>query len=212
MGTIRVITLDREYGCGGHAIAARLAERLGWKLWDEELCREVARRANCDLAAVQAREERRDPLYYRLFRAFLRGSLEPSVNRDRLSMIVDAETISKLSEQLVRAAADEGNCVIVGRGSQYFLHDRDDTYHVFLYAPYEEKIRRERETGRGAAEARRLVDTTDRDRAAFIRHYLKRRWPNRQLYHLMVNSKVGDEAVVETILRAVDARAGTPAR
>lgn len=200
---IRVVTLDREYGCGGPAIAAKLAARLGWTLWDERLSREVARRADCNPAAVQAREERQDPLYYRLLMPFLRGSFEASVQR---LTWVDAERIAALSEQLVREAASKGDCVIVGRGAQYFLQDRRDAYHVFVFAPYDEKIRRERAAGRSAAQATRLVAATDRDRAAFIGRYLGKKWPNLHLYHLMVNSTVGDEAVVETIVDAIAVR------
>ena len=50
-------------------------------------------------------------------------------------------------------AAGEGNCVIVGRGSAYYLHDRPDTFHVFVYAPFEEKVRRLQQTGKSEQEA-----------------------------------------------------------
>ena len=73
---IRIVAVEREYGCGGSEIAKRLAELLGWKLWDHQLTEEIARLANCSKAAVEQREERTDPLYYRLFKSFLRGSYE----------------------------------------------------------------------------------------------------------------------------------------
>jgi len=76
--------------------------------------------------------------------------------------------------------------------------------YVFFYAQWEEKIRRERASGKTALQARRLVDTVDRERAAFIKRYLAKQWPNHSLYQLMVNSKIGDEAVMETIRGAVD--------
>jgi cytidylate kinase len=202
---IRVVTLDREYACGGSAIAAKLAARLDWSLWDERLSREIAQRADCDLAAVQAREERRDPLYYRLLKSFLRGSFEASLQTNRLRL-VDADRIAAITEQLVCDVATEGRCVIVGRGAQYFLQDREDTYHVFLYAPYEHKLRREQAAGRSAAHAAQLLAATDRDRAAFIRAYFGKPWPTRARYDLMVNSKAGDDAAVETILAAIDVR------
>jgi cytidylate kinase len=208
---IRVVTVGREYACGGSAIAAKLATRLGWKLWDEQLSHEIAQRADCDLAAVRAREERRDPLYYRLLKSFLRGSFEASLQTNRLRLL-DADRIAAITEQLVREAAAEGQCVIVGRGAQYFLQDREDTYHVFVYAPYEYKLRREQEAGRSAAHAAQLLAATDRDRAAFIRAYFGKPWPTRVRYDLMVNSKAGDEAAVETILAAIDVRQRMQAR
>ena len=77
---IKIITIEREYGCGGGEIAQLVAKRLKWKLWDQLLTEEVARLANCPKAVVEGREERTDPLYYRLFKSFLRGSYEGSIN------------------------------------------------------------------------------------------------------------------------------------
>src|SRR5579863_3126853 len=84
---IKIITIDREYGSGAKEIAAKVAARLGWKLWDELLTAEIARMMGCDCPAVEEREERRDPLRYRLFRAFLRGSFEGTLNAQRVKMV-----------------------------------------------------------------------------------------------------------------------------
>jgi cytidylate kinase len=200
---IRVITVEREYASGGPVIAKKLADHLGWKLWDQMLTREIARLADCSLAAVAEREERKDPLYYRLFKSFLRGSFEASLHVNRLKLL-DADRILTITRKVVQEAAAAANGVIVGRGSQYFLQERQDTYHVFIYAPYAEKIRREQQQGRSEPQARHLVETVDQERAAFIKKYFSKKWPNHSLYHLMVNSKIGDGAVVETIVRAIE--------
>jgi cytidylate kinase len=201
---IKIVTIEREYGCGGAEIAQRLAEHLGWKLWDHVLTEEIARLANCSKAAVEQREERNDPLYYRLFKSFLRGSYEGSINAHKLQL-VDSENILKLTEKVVRHAAEKGNCVIVGRGSQHFLMNRDDTVRIFLYAPREEKVRRLLSRGKTEQEAQDLVDTVDQERADYIGKYFKVEWPNRSLYHAMINTAIGDQTVVRTILSVVEA-------
>jgi cytidylate kinase len=207
---IKIITIDREYGSGAKEIAAALATRLGWKLWDESLTGEIARITGCDRPAIEEREEHRDALHYRLFRAFMRGSFEGTVNAQRVK-VVDADRIREAAERVVRAAAKEGNCVIVGRGSDYYLRSNSDTFRVFIYAPFEEKIRRLRAMGKSEEEAHVLAETVDQDRAAYIRHYFRLRWPFRQIYDLMINSSLGDRAVVQTILGAVGAvDASTP--
>src|SRR5580704_1932312 len=157
---IRIITIEREYGCGAGEIAERLAKRLGWKLWDHLLTEEIARLANCPKSVVQEREERTDPLYYRLFKSFLRGSYEGSQNAHKLNL-VDSETILKLTERVVLHAAQTGNSVIVGRGSQHFLRDRADTLRIFLYAGKEEKVARLMARGKANDEAETLVDSVD---------------------------------------------------
>ena len=207
---IKIVTIEREYGCGGGEIAQRLAEHLGWKLWDHLLTEEIARLANCSRAAVEQREERTDPLYYRLFKSFLRGSYEGSINAHKLNL-VDSENILKMTERVVQHAASKGDSVIVGRGSQLFLKDRPDTLRVFLYAPRENKVRRLLSRGKSEKEAWELVDTVDRERAGFIEKYFHVAWPDRALYHVMINTAAGDETVVQSILdfmKAFDSKSG----
>ena len=201
---IKVLTIDREYGSGAAEIAQKLADRLGWKLWDQSLTDEIARRLECPKLHVERQEERRDPLHYRIFKAFLRGSYEGSQITPQMK-VADAESIRQVSEQVVRKAAGEGNCVIVGRGSAYYLRDQPDSFHVFIYAPFEEKVRRLQQTGKSEQEATELVETVDRGRADFIRQNFGIQFPCRHFFHLMVNSTMGDEAVVQTVLDAMSA-------
>lgn len=196
---IKIISVEREYGCGGGDIARLLAERLGWKLWDQILTEEIARLANCPKSVVEVREERNDPLYYRLFKSFLRGSYEGSINAPKLKL-VDSESILRITQKVVLRAASDGKCVIVGRGSQHFLKDRQDTLRVFVYAPREDKVRRLIERGKSEREAEELVDSVDRDRVDFVQRYFHVEWPTRFLYHIMLNTSIGDETVVTAII------------
>jgi len=203
---IKIITIEREYGCGGAEIAERIADRLGWKLWDQLLTSEIARLSNCDQAEVKCREERVDPLYYRLFKSIMRGSFEGSLNVHRLKLL-DADSILRITERVVQTAASTGNCVIVGRGSQHFLRNRNDVLRVFLYAPKAEKIRRLTAESMSNTEVEELVDTVDNERAEFIEKYFHREWPSRSIYYAMLNTAVGDEIVMDAILnlkRAVE--------
>jgi shikimate kinase len=205
---IKIVTIEREYGSGGGEIAQLLSKQLGWKLWDQLLTEEIARRAECPKAIVEGREERTDPLYYRLFKSFLRGSYEGSLNAHKLK-VVDSECILKFTEIVVQEAAKTGNSVIVGRGSQHFLRNRKDTLRVFLYAPREDKVRRLLTRGKSENEAEQLVDTVDKERIDFIQKYFGVEWPDRAVYHTMINTTIGDEAVVHMILdfmKTFDAR------
>jgi hypothetical protein len=199
---VNIVTIEREYGCGGGDIAKLVANRLGWKLWDQRLTEEIARLANCPKAVVEAREERNDPLYYRLFKSFLRGSYEGSINAPKLNL-VDSETILKTTRRVVEHAAEKGNCVIVGRGSQQFLKNRPNTLRIFLYAPREDKVRRLLGRGKSEKDAEELVDTVDRERADFIQKYFNSEWPDRPIYHGMLNTVIGDECVANMILSLV---------
>src|ERR1700675_3496556 len=210
VGTLmmKIVTVEREYGSGGGEIAKLLATQLGWKLWDQLLTEEIARLANCPKAVVEVREERTDPLYYRLFKSFLRGSYEGRQNAHKLN-VVDSESILNITEAVVQHAAKKGNAVIVGRGSQHFLRDRSDTLRVFLYAPRENKVRRLLARGKSDTEAQQRVYTVDHERADFIQSYFRVEWRDRAVYHGMINTAIGDEAVVHMILdlmKTVDAK------
>src|SRR6202167_111217 len=199
---IRVITIEREYGSGGADIAKRVASRLGWKLWDQLLTNEIARQMDCDNRVVEEHEEKRDPLLYRLFKAFMRGSFEGSLNAPRLKM-ADTECIREVTERVVKDTAEGGKCVIVGRGSAYYLQSRRDAFHVFVYAPFDAKVRRLQSGGKSQSEAVHLAETVDRDRAAFIKQYFGVEWPDRHRFHLMINSSIGEETAVETIFDSI---------
>jgi len=201
---IKILTIEREYGSGAADVARKLADRLGWKLWDQLLTDEIARHMKCDPVEIEKHGERIDPLYYRLLKSFLRGSFEGNLNVPEMQM-ADAEGIRKVAEQLVMAAANEGNAVIVGRGSAYYLRDRPDSFHVFLYAPVEERVRRLQQAGKTQKEAIQLAETVDRDRADFIKRYFGIEWPARHFFHLMINSAIGDTAAVQIVLEALSA-------
>ena len=196
----RIITVEREYGCGGGEIACELSKRLGWKLMDHALTEEIAKLAEVDCEAVERCEERVDGAFRRLAKIFLRGSYERNI--DSKSAPFDADRMVEVGQRVMEDAARTGDCVIVGRGAPYFLRQLPDTFHIFLYAPRAEKIRRLRESGRipKNVNIEEMVDTVDRDRITFVKHYFGADWPTRSLYHMMINTAIGNENVLSTIL------------
>jgi cytidylate kinase len=113
-------------------------------------------------------------------------------------------------EKITAKISEEGNAVVVGRGAPYFLRERPDAFHIFLYAPRAEKIRRLRQDGSTESEAEDLVDSVDRERIAYVKHYFDADWPTRSLYHVMINTAVGNESVIETILNTMHLVEGRP--
>jgi cytidylate kinase len=200
---IRAVAIEREFGCGGSEIAAKLAELLGWKLWDRELTQEIARLTNSTPQAVEQREWKNDPAVYRVFKSFLRGAFEGGLPPTHRLELLDARRIAAVSELAVNRALSGGPCVIVGRGSQYFLRNREDVFRAFLYASRTFKIHRLITAGTPQEKAIADVDTIDRDRAAFVKRYLNLNWPERHLYDAMLNTETGGSFVAETLAHCV---------
>src|SRR5579862_8539584 len=204
----RVITIEREYGSGGGAIAAKLADRLGWKLWDHLLTEEIARLANVDCSAVMRCDERMDSPLHRLSKVFWRGSYERSSPLG--SQVFDTDRMMSMMQEIMNRIARDGDAVIVGRGAPYFLRENPDAFHVFMFAPRVEKIRRLVADGHPTRECEELVDSVDRERIAYVKHYFNADWPTRSLYHLMLNTAVGDNLVLKTVLDTMHLVEGGP--
>jgi cytidylate kinase len=200
---VNAITIEREFGCGASEIASLVASRLGWSLWDERLTQEIARLTESTPEAVERREWRTDPLVYRLFQDFLRGGFEGGLPPTNRLHFLDARRIAAVSETAVKTALSSGPSVIVGRGSQFFLRNRKDVFHVFLYASRDYKIHRLISRGETQDKAIELIDTTDKARAAFVRQYLGLKWPEPHLYHAMFNTEMGESRAATMLVECV---------
>jgi len=201
----RVVTVAREYGSGGGRIAQLLAGRLGWKLLDRCLVEKIAETARIEPQVAEKFDERPDPWVDRLAEVFwkspgLRGYIgSPVPGR------FDADVAAHLTHQIIEEAAEIGDCVIVGRGSQCVLQQREDAFHVFIYAPRSEKLARllERDPRLSKAEAEKKLAAEDATRAAYVRVHFGEDWQNRHLYHLMISSDLGEKEAVSIILAAL---------
>lgn len=196
-----IVTIEREYGAGGSVVADQLARHFGWKLLDQELTARIAAEACVDQSVVAGCDECVDGPLRRLAKVFWRGSYERMLPM-RDDRPFDADCMVDMATKIIGEAAEEGHCVIVGRGAPYILRNRRDTFHVFLYAPRDFKIDR-LSRRMSEKEATELVDTIDRERAEFIKRYFNKEWPCRSLYHMMINTSHGIDLAVENILGAM---------
>jgi cytidylate kinase len=195
----QILLIDREFGSGGSTIAEILAKRLNWKLFDDELSQEIAKLAKIPVEVCRKREERKDPFLHRLVHLIWRGSFDRNLPSPDMA-VLDTDRLVSIIKQVITKAADNRPCVIVGRGAPYFLRERTDIFSVFLYASRELKYRRVLKRIGDEKEAIELVDTQDEDRKKFVKHYFGHDWPDRQLFHVMLNTAVGDNITADTIL------------
>jgi len=199
----RIVTVAREYGSGGGGIAQLLADHLAWKLLDRWLVEKIAEHARIDPKLAEQYDERPDPWINRIVLSLWHGGLMRGAMAGPMPELFDADAIASLSRQVIEEAAAIGNCVIVGRASQCILQQRSDAFHVFVYAPRVERLRRIRSRHASKAEAELALEARDQERAALIRRYYNQDWANRHLYDMMISSKLGDERVLASILNAM---------
>jgi hypothetical protein len=207
---IRVITVEREYGSRGGEFAHDLAERLGWRLLDSELVNVAARRAGVSPELASKFDERLDPWYYRYGKVFWHDTAYQmtGISDDQ---VFDSERMLALIKDEIMSAANDGNCVLVGRGSACALACHPGCFHVFVYAT--SKAKREWFTKmfpKQAENADQALAAFDKRRAAVIRKFYQQEWCSRTLYHLLLNSAMGIDAMIASVQAAAGLEVSVP--
>lgn len=202
-----ILTLSRLYGSGGSEVAALVAKNLGWSLLDNAVVDAVAARMGLSVAEVRDREERVPSLVERLTSAMAMGSQEWASPMLAAKRPTDEQLI-EVTRHIIEEAIVRGPVVVVGRGAQAMLAERDDALHVFCYAPRKALIARtmQRE-GVSAEEATHLVDSTNKERDQWVRLHWERDRSAHENYDLSVNTeRLGIEGSAQLIESAARMR------
>lgn len=184
-----IITIAREYGSGGRYIGKLLAEKLGIKLYDKELIKEVSRLSGLKEEYIEENEQKRNKLdnmwYY--------GNLS---NRDKLF----------LSESnVIKEIAKKESCIIVGRCADYILKDNKNVIRVFIYSSLENKVSRAvKYYGLKEKNAKKIIEDTNKKRSEHYKHYTNSTWNNPNNYDICINSdSLGIETAVELLYESI---------
>ncbi len=196
---VRVITVEREYGSHGAQFAHDLSMRLGWRLLDAELVTGAARMAGVDPKTAAKFDERVDPWYYRYGKFFWFDPVyAPATSGEE--RIFNAERMLELIREEILEASEQGNCVLVGRGAACALAGRPGCFHVFVYATAKAKKEWFARTFPDQAQhAEQNLMAVDKRRAAAIRKFYQQDWCSRGLYHMLLNSCMGTEAMIAAV-------------
>lgn len=184
-----VVTISRLFGSGGAEVARLVAEDLGWTLLDNAVVDAVAERLGISTAEVSAREERVPSVVERVTRALTLATPQWS---DRIpdERELEENDFLEVVERVIEDAVREGPCVVVGRGAQCLLADRDDALHVLCHAPHAALVRRIADRfGVPEAEAEHQVIETNRQREQYVRRHWRREWLSSRNYHLALDTE-----------------------
>jgi cytidylate kinase len=206
---VAILTVSRLYGSGGSEVADLVAKKLGWALLDNAVVDAVAARMGLSVAEVRDREERVPSLVERLTSAMAMGSQE------WMSPIAEAkrptdEQLIEVTRHIIEEAIARGPIVVVGRGTQEMLAEREDTLHVFCYAPRKALIARTmKRESLSVDEATRLVDSINKERDQWVRLHWERDRRAHENYDLSVNTeRLGIQGAADLIVTAARSRFG----
>jgi cytidylate kinase len=194
-----IITLSREYGAAGRAVTHGLAERLGYRIVDEDLPVVVAARLGTSPEVVEGIEYRPAGFGTRLLRslsAAMPEAFQPSPALDDLH----GDT-QRVIETLIHEAADADNAIVVGRLGNWVLKDRPNVMRVFLTAPMAWRVAQIVEAlGLSEAAAHAEIVRVDTSRRMYARETYDFDWGDPHYYDLVIDvSRFGVDAAVALI-------------
>ena len=205
-----IVTVSRQYGSGGSEVAERVANALGWKLYDNAVVEAVAARLRLTPAEVSAREERVPSLVERMASAMALGVPEVMPVVGDMAAVPSEERMVMVTRRVIEEAVEAGPAVLVGRGAQCMLARRSDALHVYCYAPEEDLVRYVIENlDIPPAEAPKKVADMNHQREAYVRLHWKRNWRDVANYDLCVNTaSLGVEGAARLVTEVARERFG----
>ena len=196
-----VVTISRQFGAGGRTFGRLVADQLGYDFVDEEIVQMVAKKARVSTNWVESIEKEAGGRLLKYITRFVpRGFIDMILDDQR--GYIDEVIYVDLLHQIIKRLADEGNVVIIGRGSQYILRDCKDAFHVLLVAKKADRVKfMETHYDLSPKEAGTVVNQKDKRRVNLYRKFGKEDYDRPHLYHLVVNWSKQDLEVAARIVK-----------
>jgi len=182
-----VITISRQFGAGGKTLGEMIAKELKYSFIDSELIQMVARKAKVSTHWVESIEKEAGGKLLKFMNSLVPRSVVERV-LDNQRGYIDEEIFVDLLYKIITQIADEDNTIILGRGSQYVLRDRENAFHVLLIAHLKDRIRFMQEHYELAAgQASQVVSREEKRRMNLFRKFGREDYDHPDLYHLVLN-------------------------
>jgi len=182
-----VITISRQYGAGGKTLGKMIADELGYEFADSEIVARVAEMANVSTHWVETVENEAGGKLSRFVTRMVSKPLVDRILKDERGYI-DEEIYLDYLVLIIAQIADEGNVVVLGRGSQYILDDHPDAFHILMIDEFENRVRFMKENYElSESRATRVVRGEDKRRKALYQKLGKTDYDDPFLYHLVLN-------------------------
>jgi CMP/dCMP kinase len=189
-----VVTIARQFGSGGAEIGKMVAEESNLQYIDYQIIDQVARHLGVDAQHAQQRDEQSSDMVGHMLQA-IRSSNPFSVNYTTMfGSFISPEQAQEsaflhFTQQVLLETASTGNAVIVGRGSQFLLHNAPRTLHISIYCPLPHRIENVmKQYQLGHEEARLLIEQRDNEQDSYLRRYYGSDGHQTGLYHLLINT------------------------
>ena len=199
-----VITISRQFGAGGRTLGEMVADNLEYEFYDNEVIQMVSTKAKVSEDSVAAIEKETGGVFKKLMADIVPKSLK-DLMLSRKQETIDEEIYVDILQKIITEIADGGNAVIIGRGGQYILKDRDDVFHVLIAAEGHDREKfLEEKYDLTHDQAVNAVSQDDRRRANLYRKFNVTDYDQPDKYHLVLNtSKLDFDTACELICELI---------
>ncbi len=195
-----VITIQRQFGSMGRPIARRMSEKLGIEYYDRDLVDQAAQKLNLPVSSVEEKEETgekkgKNPFWKMLVPL---GSESPD----------EQDRIFETQKNIIQFLAEKESCIIVGRCSDFVLQDMENAMHIYIYAPFEARVRNSVEQlGLSEDEARKMCVQVDQARNSYEMRYAGCALDDKRLKNILIDSSLfGVEGTADFLVDAAKRR------
>ena len=183
-----VITIARHFGAGGRTLGEMIASKLGFDFYDNEVIQRVSTQARVSVDTVDEMEKDTGGLFKKFLSDIVPKGLKDLMISGKQDGI-DEEIYVDILKRIINEIADDGDAVIIGRGSQYILKDRDDVFQLLITADEQDRIRfLEDKYQVTHDQAVRAVTQDDKRRANLYQKFGETDYDQPDRYHLVLNT------------------------
>ena len=200
-----IICIGRQLGSGGRIVARQLADEFGCRLYDKEILNLAAKESGFSEKFFEQNDEQKG-FMKSLFHLHTPHVSDTNFYSSRFSQ----ESLFQFQSDAILKAAQEGNCVFVGRCADYVVREMDRVVSVFITANLDERAARVMERhGCDREEALKIIHSKESTRSSYYNYYTGRKWGDGANYDLCVNSSLlGIEGTARLISRFIRERFG----
>ncbi len=192
-----VIVIGRQYGCGGHDIGKMLAKKLGYEFYDQEIIKMIAGTTGMTPDFISKQEE---SMTNSLFYDFVN---QMYLYKDKMEE-APKDKIFEAEAKVIKELAEKGNCVIIGRCSDYILRENKNVLKVFFFAPIEQRIQRiMKKSDITPKEAEQKIRKEDKRRADNYHYYTGKMWGISSNFDITFNTDLGVNYIENCIEKAL---------
>jgi len=185
--SMAVITISRQFGAGGITLGKMIAEKFGYTFADTDIIKMVAEMANVSTHFVETVEKEAGGKFSKFISRTVSKPLVERILKDEHGYI-DEEIYLDYLVLIIAQMGDDGDVVILGRGSQYILNDHPDAYHILLIDTFENRVRfMQKHYDLSQGRATQVVKGEDKRRFNLYKKLGKTDYDNPDLYHLVLN-------------------------